>query len=120
MRRINPQIDMASPHWSQISDSVIQNELNLSSINPISNRMQRSMDVIEIENQNVYVLNLIFIALIWGEIHHHLHYTKLGIKYCLILNYILVVIQLGIIQMVIIVIRLMINTCLIVILFEII
>ena len=80
MRRINPQIDMASPHWSQISDSVIQNELNLSSINPISNRMQRSMDVIEIQNQNMYGSESNF------DCTNRLHHTKLGTKYCLIPN----------------------------------
>ena len=45
---------MAPPHLSQISNSVFRNELNFSSINPPSNRMQRSMDVIEVENQNLY------------------------------------------------------------------
>ena len=45
---------MAPPHSSQISNSVFRNELNLFSINPPSNRMQRSMDVVEVENQNMY------------------------------------------------------------------
>ena len=51
---INSQTDMAPSHSSQLSDSVFCYELNLSSINPPSNKMQRLMDVIEIEDQNAY------------------------------------------------------------------
>ena len=45
---------MAPSHSSRLSDSIFCNELNLSSINPPSNRIQRSIDVVEIEHQNVY------------------------------------------------------------------
>ena len=54
LRGTDPQIDMAISHSSWVSDIVFHNKLNLSSINPPSNRVQRSIDVIEIEDQNVY------------------------------------------------------------------
>ena len=45
---------MVPSHSCQISDSVFHTELNLSNTNPPSYRTQRSMDVIKIENKNVY------------------------------------------------------------------
>ena len=36
------------------SDSVFRNLLNLSTIDPPSDRMQRTLEVIEIEDQNIY------------------------------------------------------------------
>ena len=49
----DPQIDMAPSLPNQNLDSVFRNELNLSTINPPSNRMQRTLEVIDIEDQNL-------------------------------------------------------------------
>ena len=63
---LDPQTDLAPSPPNCNSDSVFQNELDLSTIDPPSNRKQRSLEIIEIENQNL-VLNLILIALLLEE-----------------------------------------------------
>ena len=54
LRKIDQQIDMAPSHSNQLSDIMFCNELKLANINTPSNRIQRSMDVIEVGNQNIY------------------------------------------------------------------
>ena len=54
LRGIDPQIDMAPFLPNQNLDSVFRNELNLSTINPPFSRMQRTLEIIEIEDQNLH------------------------------------------------------------------
>ena len=54
LKGIDQQTGLAPFPQNCNSDSVFLNELNLSSIDPPSNRMQRSLEIIEIENQNLY------------------------------------------------------------------
>ena len=54
MKGIYPQSDLAPSPPNRNSDSVFCNELNLSAIDPPNNRMQRTLESIEIEDQNLY------------------------------------------------------------------
>ena len=54
MKGIDPQNDLAPSLPNHNLDSVFCNELNLSTIDPPNNRMQRTLENIEVENQNLY------------------------------------------------------------------
>ena len=54
VKGIDLQIDLARFSPNGNSDSVLNSELNLSTIDPPSNRMQRTLEIIEIEDQNLY------------------------------------------------------------------
>ena len=50
-------IPICAIRWSTLRgnlDSVFRNELNLSTINPPFSRMQRTLEIIEIEDQNLH------------------------------------------------------------------
>ena len=51
---IDLQISLAPSHPNPNSDSVFRNEMNMSTIDPPSNRMQRTLEIIEIDDQNLY------------------------------------------------------------------
>ena len=53
LKGIDPQIDLAPSLPNRNSDSVFCNELNISTIDPPSKRMQKTLEVIEIEDQNL-------------------------------------------------------------------
>ena len=54
MKGINPQNDLEPSPPNHNLKSVFCNELNLSTIDPPNNRMQRTLENIEVENQNLY------------------------------------------------------------------
>ena len=54
LKGADPQIDMATSPSSQTLNSVFCNELNLSTTNPPPNRIQITLDVVEIEDQNLH------------------------------------------------------------------
>ena len=54
MKVIDPRIDLEPSPSNHNSHCVFRNEFNLSTIDPPSNRMQRTLAVIEIEDQNLY------------------------------------------------------------------
>ena len=54
LKGIDPRIDLVPSPPNRNSECVFSNELNLSTIDPPSNRMQRTLEVIEIEDQNFY------------------------------------------------------------------
>ena len=53
LKGIDPRIDLVPSPPNRNSECVFSNELNLSTIDPPSNRMQRTLEVIEIEDQNL-------------------------------------------------------------------
>ena len=53
LKGVDLQIDLAPFHPNRNLDSVICKELKLSTIDPPNNRMQRTLKVIEIEDQNL-------------------------------------------------------------------
>ena len=55
MKGADSQVDIAIPRSNLILDSSFRNELNLSTINPPSNRMQMTPDVVEVRDQNLHV-----------------------------------------------------------------
>ena len=54
MKGIDPQNDLSPSTPNRNLNSVFCNELNLSTIDPPNNRMQRTLENIEVENQNLY------------------------------------------------------------------
>ena len=54
MKGIDPQKDLVPSPLNRNLDSVFRNELDLSTIDPSNNRMQRTLEIIEIEDQNLY------------------------------------------------------------------
>ena len=54
LRGVDPQIDMAPSLSCQTLDSIFCKKLNLSTINPLSIRMLRTLEVVEIEDQNLH------------------------------------------------------------------
>ena len=54
MKVIDPQNDLAPSPLNRNLDSFFRNKLNLSTIDPPNNRMQWTLENIEIEDQNVY------------------------------------------------------------------
>ena len=53
MKGTDPRIDLVPSPPNRSSDCVFHNELNLTIIDPPCNRMQRTLEVIEIEDQNL-------------------------------------------------------------------
>ena len=67
MKGIDPQNDLAPSPPNHNLDSVFCNKLNLSTIDPPNNRMQRPSENIEIENQNLYGSQLFLYLLIGSK-----------------------------------------------------
>ena len=59
-------VDVAIPHSDINLDSSFHHELNLSSIDPPSNRMQTIHGVVEVQNQNLYGSELTLIVFMRG------------------------------------------------------
>ena len=101
-------------------DSSFCHGLNLSSTNPPSNRMQMTPDVIDIWDRNLYGPESNIDCIYRGEVWDFLLCIKLGIICCLVTDELLIVTCPGKIFMIMFVVRLIIKTCMVIILPEII
>ena len=86
MKGINPQNDLAPSPPNRNQNRVFRDELDLSTIEPPNNRMQRTVENIQVENQNLYGSQSNVNSIVIGGVSRPSMYNKSGIKPCLVLD----------------------------------
>ena len=84
--------------------------MNLSTIDPPDNRIQRTLESIEVENQNLYGSQPNVNPITMGESQDQVYCNKSGIKNRLVLDLLWVAISLEIIMVGVIIVRLITKT----------
>ena len=118
MKWIDSQNDLAPSPPNLNLDSVFCNVLNLSTIDPPNYRIQRTLEIIEIDDQNVCGVQSNVDRFTLRESLDQVNCTKLGIKHYLVLDKFWVAIHLEIMMAGIVIVRLIIKTYLVLILFK--